>query len=91
MDVSLDLVLGFGITEKEGAQAEACAIKNKNASRWARRSTERENHTRIGIWYTRGTFCGKKRIVLASLPRSCGMYSQELGKMTHICGSAIEA
>jgi hypothetical protein len=60
IDVSLDLVLGFGITEKEGAQAEACATKNKNASLWARHSTERDNYSRIGIWYTRGKFMRAK-------------------------------
>jgi hypothetical protein len=71
MEVSLELVLRFGLTEKERAQAEACATKsknagrmpavqngpkNENASRVARRSTERDNHTRIRIWYTRGKF-----------------------------------
>jgi hypothetical protein len=38
--------------EKKSRQ-DASATK-RNASLVARRSTERDNHTRIAVWYTRG-------------------------------------
>jgi hypothetical protein len=47
--------LRFGLTEKEraGLKPGATWPKNENASRVARRSTERDNHIRIDVWYTR--------------------------------------
>jgi hypothetical protein len=38
------LSFGFGLAEKERPQAEACATKNKNASRLARRGSEQKKY-----------------------------------------------
>jgi hypothetical protein len=52
--MTLQLVLRPG-TERKRAQARVPVLpKNRNASRVARRSTERDNYSRIDSWYSRG-------------------------------------
>jgi len=58
MKVSLEL--SFEIADGKEHRLKAVPPK-RNASLEARRSTERNNHTRIGIWYTRGNVGRGKR------------------------------